>query len=475
MLRGGPALVLTLATLALGLWANGQSCETLRARYAREADRSLRAKDDRLARLCLERLVRLDPREANQMLLAQTLERLGNTERAREILEPLAPLDRPGNYHAQLWIAQRQLAARPLSAEAVAKAEAHLTRAVEANPRGIESRVLLGQLYLATGRRRQAIPHLVEASTERPALLMVLADTYQNLGQPSPARERAREARVIFRQRTEVDPDDLTARLLWAWALLFLDEHDEAQGILEQGLARREDPRLRQMLAQTLLARADALARESPDALESRLLLVEQGLRHEPGNADLLTRLSGFLGEPGEPAARARDRLEELLAQGRASGTIHFLLGQDAYQRGRFDEAQLHWEAALQHSPGFAEVANNLAWLLAQAPEPDLERALALVNLAIGRRPDLPPFRGTRGHVLARLRRWREALPDLEAALQSEENDPALRRDLAATYEALGMTSLARKHQSWLDQHAPSPLSPIPSAGDAPPPTPAVP
>jgi hypothetical protein len=37
--------------------------------------------------------------------------------------------------------------------------------------------------------------------------------------------------------------------------------------------------------------------------------------------------------------------------------------------------------------------------------------------MALDRRPDVPRFRGTRGATLAGRGRWKEALPDLEAAL----------------------------------------------------------
>ena len=69
-------------------------------------------------------------------------------------------------------------------------------------------------------------------------------------------------------------------------------------------------------------------------------------------------------------------------------------------------------------SQGAPLVANNLAWVLAFSPPVDLPRALELANAAVNKVPNEPRFRGTRGQILARMEKWKEALPDLEEALK---------------------------------------------------------
>ena len=92
-------------------------------------------------------------------------------------------------------------------------------------------------------------------------------------------------------------------------------------------------------------------------------------------------------------------------------------------------------------------MANNLAWALATGPNPDLPRALKLVDLALATNPAEPSLLGTRGRVLARLGRWQEALSSLEAALPAQPKSQSLHADLAAAYAALGSSELAEQHR----------------------------
>jgi predicted Zn-dependent protease len=93
-------------------------------------------------------------------------------------------------------------------------------------------------------------------------------------------------------------------------------------------------------------------------------------------------------------------------------------------------------------------VANNLAWVLARDDPPDLERALKLADLALERQPDARRFHGTRGDVLARLGRWREALPELEEGLADAPDNPDLHAALAVAYDHLDDAAMAARHRS---------------------------
>ena len=123
------------------------------------------------------------------------------------------------------------------------------------------------------------------------------------------------------------------------------------------------------------------------------------------------------------------------------------MLGLDAWEHGRSSEALSYHEEAYRLAPQFTPYANNLAYLLATGPKPDLPRALGLINKAIAADPDKPQFRETRGQVLVRLGRWEEALLDLEAALPAFPNDAGVHQALAETYEHLGKLDKAAAHR----------------------------
>ncbi len=92
-------------------------------------------------------------------------------------------------------------------------------------------------------------------------------------------------------------------------------------------------------------------------------------------------------------------------------------------------------------------VANNLAWILAHADPPDLARALELGNQAVALRPNDARFRDTRGRILVKMKRWNEALTDLELVLRSEPEQTDLHQLLAEVYDRLGSNEMATEHR----------------------------
>src|SRR5205823_4094587 len=106
-----------------------------------------------------------------------------------------------------------------------------------------------------------------------------------------------------------------------------------------------------------------------------------------------------------------------LLAKGQGSVSLNLVLGIDAFERGKLDQAKQYLEQAYKLDPAGPVLANNLAWVLAHTNPPDLDRALAIINTVIERQPKDARFRETRGQVLAKIGRWHEAITDLQAAL----------------------------------------------------------
>src|SRR5207253_255244 len=105
----------------------------------------------------------------------------------------------------------------------------------------------------------------------------------------------------------------------------------------------------------------------------------------------------------------------------------HFALGSDAWKHGRAAEARHHWEQACRIDSGKSDgasilVANNLAWLLAHQEPTDTPRALELIDQALTRSPMHPVLRGTRGQILVKLKRGKDAVADLETAVQGGQD-----------------------------------------------------
>jgi Tfp pilus assembly protein PilF len=136
---------------------------------------------------------------------------------------------------------------------------------------------------------------------------------------------------------------------------------------------------------------------------------------------------------------------------------VHFALAVDAQLRGDAAAAKLHLEMAFAADPKAGAVANGLAHVLSQPPNPDLPRALATVNLALERAPTDPHFLDTRGHIYLGMGRWKDAAADLEAVLTRVPDAPSVHAALATAYENLGQHKLAAEHRRQADAAPPKP------------------
>lgn len=462
LLGGLPALTLGLAAALLSLIAYMIPQTELDARYVVRAQDSFKEHDYPTALICYDRLAaRAEARPEILFGLAQTAQALGRLDQTLALMRHLAPLDRVGFGEAHLWWAQQIMTRPQLSEQDRRLAEQHLLRALEGSlpDRGLAAHGLLGELYLAGGKLDLAESHLTKVVQQRPHVHLRLALLYNRRGQKDRARSEAERAITYFRPRALADRTHHFARLAWADGTTFLEDFPQAVAILTDGLTTTRDSIYREALGRVYLAWHDSLASDPKSDAGQRLSLLEKGLENDPKNPDLLNRLLDATRLSSGESERARTLLQELLARGEGSAAIHFALGVDAWQRGQKEQSQLHMERAFQIAPHLPVVANNLAWTLAHRPQPDLPRALGLINAAVAQAPTNRNFRDTRGRILARLGQWKEALPDLEESLAGNKNDPELHRLLADTYDHLGSKEMADRHRKLAPPAPPNPAA----------------
>jgi tetratricopeptide (TPR) repeat protein len=433
----------------------------LQAHYFEEGKNAFKAKDYAAAMTCFDRLAHLGSERPEILYqLALTADALGQRERATGIIQELAPASGGGYAQAHLWQAGRGLmpGASDQSREAV---EGHLLKALDGE---LEDRdvahALLGRLYLARGDLDQAQIHLGKAVKRRPHLRLSLAQLHARRGDKDRARREADLAIGYFRARAKADLHDHHARLLWAEATAFIENFPSAIAILTEGLSATGASEYRQGLAGVYLVWLDFISRDPKVKLEQQLTLVQNGLYYDPANVALLNRLLGYLKLGGSGAEQARAALRSLLAQGKARAAAHFALGVDAWENGKENEARLHWERAYKLNPQVPTVANNLAWLLAHSQAADLPRALKMINLVIERFPREVAYRETRGQILVKMGKWKEAIDDLEMVLDKNSDDPKLHGVLADAYRHLGDTAMANEHKSRATHAQPAKVGP---------------
>lgn len=453
--------------------------------YRRQAQEALGENDLEGYRLCLETLNRLEPENQSSMLrLAQTLEKLdkndGKKEKAAALWSVLAPLDKPGFGPAQLETVNRileQLAKNPPKEPAQQNAvykliEIHLLQGLTAKPGDPDMAIILADQFLAEDRYDDAqkvlesVPEIVRTPEiqARMAGLLFRKDKFK-------AQESLAASGDKLIQQARTTPANL--RLQRALADTQIVRNDLAGAVVTWAkLREKADTQLRlaeasNRLIQVHVERIDQLLGAKDRDYAAIADLINSGLEVDPRSGAILQRLvklADFTDVATVPegsdktkvdAARtgARSRLEDMLTKGVAPDLIHLLLGVEYHLARRETQARLHFDLANRANPKDAGLANNLAWYLANTSPRDLDRALILINNAITRQPGNGNFLETRGQIHAQMGQDRSAVVDLEIALGALGSRMAIHKTLAACYDRLGETELAKKHRA-LEQEA---------------------
>jgi predicted Zn-dependent protease len=306
---------------------------------------------------------------------------------------------------------------------------------------------LLAALNVSQNRLDTAADHLTAAAEQKPELLLDAWRTYKLQGDEASAQAAAEAARDRFADLAARTRKDSQLYLQWADALVLLRRYSEAEEALLAGFRKTNDDQLRAALTTLYLGWFDE-SRRSPSANGAECLsLLQRALRHAPQEPRIWRRLAELCVGSRAIASEARTLFEQARREGEVPPEALAASGALAFRNGDLKAARELLEEAYQLDPADPATTNNLAWVLAHANPPALERALQLADQAVVAAPDNPRYRDTRGRILYRLERPHEALTDLELALHSMSGDAGLHRILAALYEKLGDETLAAEHR----------------------------
>jgi len=298
------------------------------------------------------------------------------------------------------------------------EAQEHFMQAVAAMPRLWVSRVRLAVLERERAKNEQERT-LATARAER----------------------LANEATEFYSQLLEKNPRDAQLLVLAAEILTMARNFEGAVKLLEPAVnLPGQEVTIRRALSQVYFQWAMSEKAPSKDASLDHLTRLEKSLVYNRDNPQAIQDLLQIARAGGAQSAAASSKLEILLSQKPPSATAIFVAGTNAWTSGEKTEARRLLAQAYEVDPTLLDAANNLAWALMHSEPEDLPQAMKLVNEALREAPDHPNYRGTRGHVLARQKRWAEAKADLEYALKFRE-DADNRRLLNQALKELGESS----------------------------------
>ena len=385
---------------------------------------------------------------------ALVAEQQGNQEQARKIMHTLAPDNAEGYLEAHVWIFRDLIAqGRPLTEELRETLEHHVNQALKLESAAPSAHAVLGQLWLLQQDVEQAVTHFEAAASDMPELNLTLAELYRVVNRPEKSREAAQQAIKRFRTQAEEVPDEWSNRLKWCRSEMAARNFEQAVQIIEQRPKGIVDADAADAaMVDLYLAWTEHVRWIDADNLDRQLELLKLALRHGPDHPQAQTRVAELATQKWKRAQEALQTLKAVMDSSSVPDPVHFILGTRALEEGDTEGALAHLEQALQHNPDSAILLNNLAWALAHQDNPDLDRALYLVETAI-RIGDQPNMRGTRADILERQGEFQGAIVELEAVLSRHKNPAWVHERLARLYDRIDDSELADLHRGMLEKH----------------------
>jgi len=453
LLYGLPAiLVFSLSGYFLIITALTRPSQ-LALKYTKVGRAATNAGDSTAATLYLERAFELGVRNPNVLFdLAKAAERSGDESRMVAVLKRLAPDDRPVHAPAHLWRAIQYLARSPVTGEDQKAAENQLRFALQMEPSNVNAHALLGDLYFQRGFYEGAVNHLGQASKKIAFYQLKYAKACAISGRATEARQSANLAKALGGAKLAENPSDVASRLELADALQFLEQHDAAIRVLQQGYPLTDDPSpLRAAVARVYLSWADHVLRQRDDVDAERVLafeLISRGMLANPDDPEIFGRMMVLIEVDDRTSRKAQELLLDNIALGRSVGMSHLLLGTSMQESGKAEQAGFHLQQAFQLLPQAPLVANNLAWHFVHQENPSVEKAKSLIDAVILRNPDVPAYIDTRAHVYLAMEKWEEAITDFQISMTQFANEASVHQGLAQAYRSLEMTELADRHET---------------------------
>lgn len=401
------------------------------------------------ARRIAERLISTRRENESDILFnyASILMRANETTRANEIIRDLAPDNRfvyaPAHRLRAMQYAS-EMATNPTEST-LSKLHWHLENSGRTPDEQIE--VLWALYYNTVKNESEATKHLENAARINPAHYLSLADMYSRSGNKFASDQAISQAESAMRKLLDANPMDKASRLQLALIKTRTGRIDEAEKLVNDGLALHDDPEMMRAASDFYLLRFDRGMSENL-SFDKRFAFLQKALALDRNYLPAYDRIIALCVNSTDQAKRVEVKglLEEMITDGKSPAMAHFALSSILLNEGEYDNAQFHLRQSFTQDPNMAVVSNNLAFLLANMAVPELDEAYELATQAVNQNPKMPDFRDTLGTVLMKQGRFVEAIAEFELALASISNKKPVHQKLAAIYEQMGQANLAKLH-----------------------------
>lgn len=323
---------------------------------------------------------------------------------------------------------------------------------------GVRPQVLeyYAELLFKRDMTNDAIAVAQEAAKRDRSYNLLLMRYYSKLGNSEGVKTAGYEVDAFFRPRLNTSLETVSDRLTLVEASFLLNKPETALSIVEEGLAKATGDD-RKSLARALSDIKVKLFLESKvqqedGSFQADLSLLDQAADADPDNPVVSLEVAKMLQNKIKPTRKLLMALKRQIDTGVTTSETHRILAIGYHLSGNTEEAIRNFEYAIEKSKIDPDSRNNLAILLARQTNPDLPRAIKLIEEALALVPNNPSYLDTYGQILIAAGRTVEAIPKLERALAVgvDVDDFAklqvhvnTRKRLLTAYRELGMTELA--------------------------------
>jgi len=472
-----PAIVVLIVIAATIFASARRDRMQIQADYLDTLRTSLRNGETQSASVAAHRLLAIDPDNLeNQYQLAMLDEELGKTESAREAIYRLAVQKEYGP--AALWMLRELIyedtePAKDSSSGLVKRTEwtegerllCHRCGTVAMTKLPSERAILAKKLYAGflaeTGFAGDALRIFESVSEIDPSVNLAAAQLANRIAERTgdylQVQRYAKAAIHHIRPELDANPTAVETRLEYAQALVLDERDEEAYRLLIEGWKNSRHPVLKMAAGEARVFTAERMKRSvgGRESLSERGPLLYDALELAPDSPVVLEAVVHFSIECSQAEDRELNIVREKLLSAVEPPAMHFIEGTVALMNGDLELAEQHLALAAEEWTNMGGLLNNLAYtLLKKGDRDNLPQALRLSNAALDQIPGYPALLETRGQVLLKLGRHRDAIADLEKALADPKMRATAHAGLAEAYGQLGLPDLAEENREHASRYA---------------------
>ena len=423
---------------------------TIRDRYLNLVGIDLGKRDFSKTIVVCSRLLDLDPAWRNQALFAMAIayQGLGKADMTTALMAKVAPLDHPVYAPAHLYAAKSLLQQPGALPRFFPYARTQLENVLALEPGSVEANEILASIYASQKEWELAEKYYTAIVNEKPEYMLVLAGIAQQRHDDKSAKNWSNDALVHFQHALETSSgDNPKIRLPYLQALMQVNDYDTAKTVLDEGRKLSGDDPYKLVTSAVCSGLARQIAEEQPGNLNARIKLLREGFDANPKDLTLLEQILALSEQDGVESQAAGDRILKMLEKNDAWPVLLFVGAKIANKQQDVLKRDVYLHKALKSSPQALSTLNNIAASISSSGnKEDMPFALAMMDFAMEKAADEPMFRLNRGILLTYSSRPKEALPDLQFALEHSDDKSPAHRALAEAYAALGMSNLAQDH-----------------------------